>query len=73
MKLFGQDQWVQGFHWSVKQSSVFIKCTYNTSIGINISATNIINSNSIATTGCNKGIVIASVVDVQIYNLLFQS
>ena len=28
--LLGQGQWVQGFHWSVMQSSVIIKCTSKT-------------------------------------------
>ena len=35
--LLGQGQWVHGFHHSVIQSSVIIKCTYTTRIAVNVS------------------------------------
>ena len=67
--LLGQGQWVQGSHQSVIQSSVIIKCTYNTSIAINVYATTVIHINNLIITYCSRGIVIDSVLDAQLNNL----
>ena len=70
--LVGQGQWVQGFHQSVIQSSVIIKCTYNTSIAIDVYATTVIHINDLTITHCSSGIVIDSVFDAQLNNLSVQ-
>ena len=71
--LLGQGQWVQGFHHSVIQSSVIIKCTHTTSIAINVYATTVIHINNLTITHCRKGIVIDSVSDAQLNNLSVQN
>ena len=71
--LLGQGQWVQGFHQSVMQSSVIIKCTYNTSIAINVYATTVIYINNLTITHCSRGIVIDSVLDAQLNSLSAQN
>ena len=67
--ILGQGQWVQDFHQSVIQSSVIIKCTYTTSIGVYVSTTTIIHINNLTITHCSSGIVIGSVSDAQLNNL----
>ena len=71
--LLGQGQWVQGFYQSVIQSSVIIKCTYNTSIAVNVYATTVIHINNLTITHCSRGIVIDSVSDAQLNNLSLQN
>ena len=71
--LLGQGQWVQGFHHSAVQSSVIIKCTHTTSIAINISGTTVIYINNVIITHCSRGIVIDSVLGVQLNNLSIQN
>ena len=71
--LLGQGQWVQGFHHSALQSSVIIKCTYNTSTAINVYTTTVIHINDLTITHCSRGIVIDTVLDVQINRLFAQN
>ena len=71
--LVGQGQWVQGFHWSVMQSSVIIKCTYNTQLAINVSATTSIQIHGLTFANCYRGIFITSVSDVYFNNLSVQN
>ena len=71
--LVGQGQWVQGFHWSVMQSSVIIKCTYNTQLAINVSATTSIQIHGLTFANCYEGIFITSVSDVYFNNLSVQN
>ena len=73
MTLLGQGQWVQGFHHSVIQSSVIIKCTYKTSIAVIVSITTVIHTNDLTITHCSRGIVINSVLDPQLNNLSVQN
>ena len=73
VKLLGQGQLVQGFHQSVIQSSVIIKCIQNTSIAIDVYATTVIHINGLTITHCSRGIVIDSVLDAQLNNLSIQN
>ena len=71
--LVGQGQWVQGFHWSVMQSSVIIKCTYNTQLAINVSATTSIQIHGLTFANCYEGIFITSVSNAYFNNLSVQN
>ena len=73
VELLGQGQRVQGFHWSVMQSNVIIKCTYNTSIAINVSSTTVIQMNDLTIANCNGGIFITSVSYSYFNNLSVQN
>ena len=73
VRLLGQGQWVQGFHWSVMQSSVIIKCNYNISLAINVSATTAIQIKGLTFTNCYRGIFITSVSDAYFNNLSVQN
>ena len=71
--LFGEGQWVQGFHWSVMQSSVVIKCTYNTTLAINVSSTTVIQIRGLTFANCNGGIFITTVSETYFTNLSVQN
>ena len=72
--LLGQSQWVKGFHHSVIQSRVIIKCTHTTSIAINnVYATTVVYINNLIITHCSRGIVIDSVLDAQLNDLSVQN
>ena len=71
--LLGQGQWVQNSHQSVIQSSVIIKCTYNTSNAIIVHTTTVIHINGLTITQCGTGIVIDTVLDVQLKNVFVQN
>ena len=73
VSLLGQGQWVQGFHWSVMQSSVIIRCiTYN-GTAINVSNTTTIQVNCLTITNCSKGMIISSVFDAHCINISIQN
>ena len=72
VKLLGQGQWVQGFHQSIIQSNVIIKCIYKTSTAINVSASTIIHVNGLTITHCSRGIVIHSVLDAKLNKVSVQ-
>ena len=69
----GQGQWVHGFHWSVMQSSVIIKCISNVSTAIKVSVTSAIHIDGLTINDCYRGIFIASCVNVQLNNLSIQN
>ena len=69
----GQGQWVHGFHWSVMQSSVIIKCISNITTAINISVTSVVQIDGLTINNCHRGIFIASCVNVQLNNLSIQN
>ena len=71
--LLGQGQWIQGFHQSVIQSSVIIKCIYTTSIAVNVSTTTFLYINNVTITHCSRGIVIDSVSDAHLNDLSAQN
>ena len=69
----GQGQWVHGFHWSVMQSSVIIKCISNITTAINVSVTSVVQIDGLTINNCHRGIFIASCVNVQLNNLSIQN
>ena len=65
--LKGQGQWLQGFHWSVMQSNVFIRCASNVTIGINISYTNTVHIDGLTISECPYGLSLTSVFHKSFY------
>ena len=70
--LLGQGQWVQGFHWSVMQSSVIIKCA-NIPLAIYVSATTAIQISGLTFANCDGGIFITTVSYSYFNNLSVQN
>ena len=73
VSLLGQSQWVQGFHWSVMQSSAIIRCIIDNATAINVSTTSTIQVSSLTITNCSKGMIINSVFDAHCTNLSIQN
>ena len=71
--LKGQGQWVQGFHWSVMQSNVFIRCASNVTIGINISYTNTVHIDGLTISDCPFGLSLTSVFHKSFYRTSVQN
>ena len=74
VQLLGKGQWVNGFHWSVMESTVVIRCTNvdGTSVGINIYNTKIVHIKRITITDCNAGIMIHAASNIYLDNLSLQ-
>ena len=73
VKILGKGQWVDGFHWSVMESTVVIKCTNVDGNGISIYNTKIVHIKGITITDCNEGISINSGSHVYLNNLSLQN
>ena len=71
--LIGQGEWVQGFHWSVMQSTVVIRCTSDESNGLKISDTDKIIVNRLTLAGCASGLAIRNSMTVTIHHLSCQN
>ena len=71
--LIGQGEWVQGFHWSVMQSTVVIRCTSDESNGFNISDTGAIHVSGLTLTSCATGLAINNSMTVTIHHLSCQN
>ena len=73
VSLLGQGQWVQGFHWSVMQSSVIIRCITENATAINISTTTTIRVSCLTITNCSKGMIVSSVFHAHCTNVSIQN
>ena len=73
IQLLGKGQWIDGFNWSVMESTVVIRCINVNGTGISIYNTKIVHIEGITITDCDIGIMINTASNVFLKNLSLQN
>ena len=73
IQLLGKGQWIDGFNWSVMESTVVMRCVNVDDTGISIYNTKIVHIKGITITDCDIGIMINTTSNVFLNNLSLQN